>query len=459
MLPVELQDLRLVTRGDFVHGTGTGEATGATTDSRAVRKGDVFFAIRGQNTDGHAYVAEALQKGAAAVVIDREIAMPRRGNVLRVRDTVAALGDLARLVRAKFTSPVIAITGSNGKTTAKDMLAHVLSADRSVVSSQKSYNNHLGLPITLLSLTKETDVAVVECGTSAPGEIAALAAICRPDVSVVTTVSETHLGGFGSIEAIAREKAALVEKLGPAGTAILNADNEHTKRMARATTARVMTFGFFRGADVKGSAIEGGPDGIRFLVNDRVPFVLPICGRWMAYNALAATAAASTLGVDAAQVAERLMSFRLPPMRMEKIERAGITFVNDAYNANPRAVTLALDEIELWEARRRVFIFGDMLELGSDSARLHERVGDRVARSPGIGMFVSIGPEATRAAHKARALRHGLEVHAFASTEEAARALPDLLREGDLALIKGSRGMRLERLLAAFEPVELAVVA
>jgi UDP-N-acetylmuramoyl-tripeptide--D-alanyl-D-alanine ligase len=172
----------------------------------------------------------------------------------------------------------------------------------------------------------------------------------------------------------------------------------------------------------------------------------------MAYNALASAAVGLTMGMDMMQIAERLMSFRLPPMRMERVELAGVQFVNDAYNANPRAVTLALDEIELWDARRRVFIFGDMLELGAESAKLHEKVGDRVARTPNIDVFVGIGPEATRAVHKAKTLRSKLEAHAFASVEEAARALPDILREGDLALLKGSRGMRLERVLAAFAP-------
>ncbi|MCE9581198.1 MAG: UDP-N-acetylmuramoyl-tripeptide--D-alanyl-D-alanine ligase [Planctomycetes bacterium] len=459
MLPIELADLKTVLSGEFVHGTGGGEATGTTTDSRAVKKGDIFFAIRGRNQDGHNFVAEALSKGAAAVVVDREIAKPRRGNVLRVRDSVASLGDLARHIRLKATCPVIAVTGSNGKTSTKDMIAHMLGADKNVLSSQKSFNNHLGLPITLLGIDRETDVVVVECGTSAPGEIAYLAGIAQPNISVVTTVSETHLEGFGTIDAIAREKSALIEKLAPNGTAVLNMDNEHTKRMSRATTARCVTFGFFRGADVKGTAIEGGPEGIRFLVNDRVPFVLPICGRWMAYNALAAAAVGLTMGMDMMQIAERLMSFRLPPMRMERVELMGVSFINDAYNANPRAVTLALDEIELWDARRRVFVFGDMLELGSESARLHERVGDRVARTPGIDVFVGIGAEATRAVHKAKTLRRTLEAHAFADVAEASRALPDILREGDLALLKGSRGMRLEKVLAAFQPVPVPVHA
>jgi UDP-N-acetylmuramoyl-tripeptide--D-alanyl-D-alanine ligase len=457
MLPIELSELKTVLNGEFVHGTGGGEATGAQTDSRAVKKGDLFFAIRGRNQDGHDFVQEALSKGAAAVIVDREIEKVRRGNVMRVRDTVSALGDLARRIRSKAGVPVVAVTGSNGKTTAKDMIAHVLGADRTVLASQKSFNNQLGLPITLLGIDQETDVVVVECGTSAPGEIAYLGGIAQPNISVVTTVSETHLEGFGTIDAIAREKAALVERLATNGTAVLNMDNEHTKRMSRATTARCVTFGFFRGADVKGSAIEGGPEGIRFLVNDRVPFVLPICGRWMAYNALAAAAVGLTMGMDMMQIAERLMSFRLAPMRMERVELAGVQFINDAYNANPRAVTLALDEIEIWEARRRVFIFGDMLELGSETAKHHEKVGDRVARTPNIGVFVGIGPEATRAVHKAKTLRRTLEAHAFATVEEAARALPDILREGDLALLKGSRGMRLEKVLEAFKPVETAV--
>ncbi|MBI2921742.1 MAG: UDP-N-acetylmuramoyl-tripeptide--D-alanyl-D-alanine ligase [Planctomycetes bacterium] len=456
MIPVDLAELRSVLNGDFVQGTGAGEAHGVATDSRKVRKGDLFFAIRGKNQDGHAFVEEALRKGAAAAVVDREIALPRKGQVFRVRDTVAALGDLARRIRAKAGVPVIAITGSNGKTTTKDMVAHVLAPDRHVLSSEKSYNNHLGLPITLLGIEKDTDVVVVECGTSMPGEIAYLAGIANPNVSVVTTVSETHLGGFGTIEAIAREKQALVEKVNPGGTAILNLDNEHTRRMTRATAARVTTFGFFRGADVKGSAIEGGPTGIRFLVNDRVAFEVPICGRWMAYNALAAAAVGLTMGLDMVQISERLRTFSLPPMRMERSQIEGITFINDAYNANPRAVTLALDELELWEARRRVFVLGDMLELGADSWRLHEKVADRIARMPAVDVFVGVGPEAARATRKAKALRGSMEVHAFADSEEAGRELREVLREGDLVFLKGSRGMRMERILAAFQPVPVA---
>ena len=259
MIPVDLAELRSVLNGDFVLGTGAGEAHGVTTDSRKVRKGDLFFAIRGKNQDGHAFIEEALKKGAAAAVVDREVSLPRKGQVFRVRDSVAALGDLARRIRSKAGVPVIAITGSNGKTTTKDMVAHILAPDRHVLSSEKSYNNHLGLPITLLGIEKETDVVVVECGTSMPGEIAYLAGIANPNISVVTTVSETHLEGFGTIDAIAREKQALIEKVNPGGTAILNLDNEHTRRMTRATAARVTTFGFFRGADVKEAPSRAGP--------------------------------------------------------------------------------------------------------------------------------------------------------------------------------------------------------
>ncbi|MEK7867067.1 MAG: UDP-N-acetylmuramoyl-tripeptide--D-alanyl-D-alanine ligase [Planctomycetota bacterium] len=442
---ITLEKLARIAHGSWSPAAPVGTVGRVSTDSRSLGTGDLFFAIRGEKFDGNRFLPDVVKRGAVAAVVDGDVPGKLELPILRVQDSVEALAALAREHRKTLRGTVIAITGSNGKTTTKDMVHHVLAKGARAARSQKSFNNHIGVPLTLLSAAPGDDFVVVEVGTNHPGEIARLAALVRASIAVVTNVAESHLGGLGSVEGVAKEKEALVEALPPGGIAVLNVDNEHVRRMAERATSRTLTFGMFHEADLRGSRVEAHDGQIRFWVNDRVEFVLPMLGGWNAYNALAAAAVALQAGVALEETAARLADFRPSPMRMEPVEIAGVRFVNDAYNANPASTLLALDQFDVIEAEgRKIVVLGEMRELGDHAARLHARVGERVGRMK-VDLFVAVGREmaaAAEAAHKA-----GRPVEAVMTADEAAEALLARLRPGDLVLLKGSRAVGLERVL------------
>jgi len=447
-MTITLERLGRLLRGTWSPMPPPGAVGRVSTDSRVVAAGDLFFAIRGDRFDGNRFVVEAAKRGAVAAVADGDLAEIPAVPVLRVRDSLEALATLAREHRKTLRGTLIAITGSNGKTTTKDMLHHVLSRGARTTKSQKSFNNHIGVPLTLLAAAAEDEFVVVEVGTNHPGEIARLAAIVHPAIAVVTNVAESHLGGLGSIAGVAQEKEALLGGLPADGVAVLNSDNEHTRRMAERVTGKLLTFGMYHECDVRGSRVESSDGRVRFWVNDRVEFVLPLLGGWNAYNALAAAAVALQCGVPLEETASRLADFRPSPMRMEPVEAGGVRFVNDAYNANPASTMLALDQFDLLDSGgRKVVVLGEMRELGEHADRLHTRIGERVARMR-VDLFVAVGTGMAAAVEAVRETR-GLNfpvVH-VESANEAAERLSDLLRTGDLVLLKGSRAVGLERVL------------
>ncbi len=450
---ITLETLARIAHGSWSPAPPAGAVGRVSTDSRSLGVGDLFIAIRGEKFDGNRFLADAAKRGAIAAVVDGQLVGSAALPVLHVEDSVEALQALAREHRKALRGTVIAITGSNGKTTTKDMVHHVLAKGARAAKSLKSFNNHIGVPLTILSAAPTDDFVVVEVGTNHPGEIARLAAIARPSIAVVTNVGESHLVGLGSVEGVAKEKGALVDALPPEGVAVLNADNEHVRRMADRATSRTLTFGMFHDADLRGSCVESHDGRIRFWVNDRVEFILPLLGGWNAYNALAAAAVALQAGVDLEQTAARLADFRPSPMRMEPVEVAGIRFVNDAYNANPASTLLALDQFDMLESEgRKVVVLGEMRELGEHSARLHARVGERVGRMS-VDLFVAVGREMATAAEAARAPNPteartaGRSVEVVMTADEAAEVLLARLRPGDLVLLKGSRAVGLERVL------------
>lgn len=467
-MSITLERLARITHGQWVPAPPSGTVGRVSTDSRSLRSGDLFFAIRGEKFDGHRFLSDAARQGAIAAVVDGAVVGSPSLPVLRVNNSVEALQALAREHRKAFRGTVVAITGSNGKTTTKDMVHHILAKGARATKSQKSFNNHIGVPLTLLSASPDDDFVVVEVGTNHPGEIARLASIAQASIAVVTNVAESHLEGLGSVEGVAKEKGALVEALPPEGVAVLNVDNEHVRRMAR-RAPRTLSFGMFHEADLRGSRLETYDGSIRFWVNDRVEFVLPLLGSWNAYNALAAAAVAVQAGVDLEEAAARLADFRPSPMRMEAVEVAGVRFVNDAYNANPASALLALDQFDVLECEgRKVVVLGEMKELGAHSARLHARVAERVGRMR-VDLFVAVGREMAAAAEglrdasqdeariaghsEARIAGHGKaggterRVEIVETADEAAELLLGWLRPGDLVLLKGSRAVGLERVL------------
>jgi UDP-N-acetylmuramoyl-tripeptide--D-alanyl-D-alanine ligase len=333
---------------------------------------------------------------------------------------------------------VIAVTGSNGKTTTKDMIAHILAGTRRVERSRASFNNDIGLPLTLLSAPEGVEFLVVELGTNRPGDIERLAQWARPDAAVITSISEAHLEGLGSLEGIAAEKATLLRHLRSGGFAVVPADEDRlAPHLGALPPEKLIRIGRSEHADLRVGEVARRPDGIRFLCRG-TEFQLRLAGPWNALNAMAASAVAMMYGVSLPECAARLAEFRPPKMRMERLQIGGITIVNDAYNANPASMRGAIEEFERMACRgKKVAVIGEMRELGAESRRLHEEMGARLAETPSIAAVVTIGPEA-------RAM--GLSPH-YDSVEEARDRLCGLMEPGDLVLLKGSRAVGLEKVV------------
>jgi UDP-N-acetylmuramoyl-tripeptide--D-alanyl-D-alanine ligase len=449
-----VEKIRAAVRGLLVCGDREREISSVTTDSRSVRSGDLFIALAGENFDGHNYIRDAVNAGAAGAIYSKDSPLYKEDAsrvFIKVADTLTALGDLARAYRGELGATVIGVTGSNGKTTTKEMTRHLLSGRLAVVASPASFNNFIGVPLTLFEADAATRVAVIEMGTNAPGEISRLAEIAEPDVAVVTNVGRTHLEGLSSIEGVARAKAELVAALDREGFAILNADDELVARMGKVSDAQVVTFGIERPADVFADNIERTESGFSFRINGAVDAVLSVPGRHNIYNALAAIAVCRRLGLELPYLAEKLSGFTLPKMRLEERTIGGVLFVNDAYNANPESTAGAIEELAERKGTRRILVFADMLELGEHSARLHGEVGQKAAAA-GLDCLWATGDDARHAVAAAREGGMGDENACFFDSLEAlARHLGGMMEEGDVVLVKGSRGRRLERLFDLLE--------
>jgi len=442
--------------GGQLRGDAQRAVSGVSTDTRTLQAGQLFVAIRGEKLDGHTFLERAAQAGAAAALIDRDCAAPLP--TILVADSVLALGALAAARRGRFTGPVIAITGSNGKTTTKEMTASLLTAAGARVRrTPGNLNNHIGLPLSILALDAADQVLVVELGMNHPGEIDALARIARPDVGAITQVAAAHLGPMGSIEAIAKAKGELYDHIGPRGTGILNADDRWVMAQAPRCAGRRVHFGFAASAEFRAEGAASDLDRGRFrLVAPRVAgeLTLPVPGRHMVSNALCAIAAADASGLlppDLGVIRSALEDFRGMPGRLAlRACRDGLRILDDTYNANPESLRAALRTLTALAAPGRAFVvLGDMLELGGEEERLHEESGRTIAHS-GATALIGVGPLAAYAV--AGALAAGLGVAEVApDPTAAARRIRQLARPGDLVLLKGSRGSRMERVGTALE--------
>ena len=439
-----------------IHTEGTAgvEVVGVSTDSRTVRPGDLFFAIRGDNFDGHEYVEDAFAKGACAAVMSDDTA--RSGPALVVDDTVDALLRLAAWYRNRFDIPVVAVTGSNGKTTTKDMAAAVLSTKFRTARTRGNYNNHIGVPLTLFEIQGEHEVAVVEMGMNHPGEIARLAAAARPSVGVITNVAEAHIETMHDIDTIAQAKAELLDALPSHGTSVLNWDDQRVRALRGRGPAGVVTFGLSTDADVRAVDIDAGVEAVSFELADDGHVTLPVAGHHNVMNALAAIAVGRVMGVPDADAARGLSSFEASPMRMS-FERLGSRVVlNDAYNCNPGSLGAALEVlVDAAGEGTSAAVIGDMLELGSISTRAHREAGARAAEL-GVDWLLLFGTEVV--ALREGALDAGMpasRVRIFESKTALVDTLRKELDESAVLLVKGSRGMRMEEvveLLAAEAP-------
>jgi UDP-N-acetylmuramoyl-tripeptide--D-alanyl-D-alanine ligase len=449
-------DLRDVAAGLGIRGEFEGVATGWSVDTRTLQPGDVFFALRGPCHDGHEYVRAAFEKGAVASVVEQGYAAGKgtetNGQLLVAPDTLLALQNMAAWARDRWGGDVIGVTGSAGKTTTKDAIAAMLAVEMQVGKTVGNYNNHVGVPLSLLRLPDKARAAVIEMGMNHAGEIRALARIARPDAGVVTNVGYAHIENFDSIDGIAAAKRELIDALPSNGVAVLNADDTRVAAFRgghEARGGRCVTFGLSEGADVRAEDVELSFEGSRFRVG-AARFESALAGRPGVLNVLAGIAVAGVYGIAPERLRDAVRSLRPGKMRGECFTHNGILIYNDSYNSNPEAVRAMLDVLRDAPARRKIAVLGEMLELGRWAEPLHRDIGRYVA-AQGVAVLVGIRGVARHMVDAA--MDAGLDVNAaffFEQPEDAGVRLRELAREGDAILFKGSRGARVERALEVF---------
>ena len=443
---------------EFLSATGEFDhraiAEGYSIDSRTLRPGDLFFAVKGERLDGHDFVEQALAKGAAAAVVrkDQLARYSVKTRLLAVEDTLVALQTLATAVRRLWGKLVVGVTGSAGKTTTKEAIAHLLATRYRVLKSEGNFNNHFGLPLMLLKLQPEQEVAVIEIGMSHPGEIAALAKIAQPEIGVVICVAPVHLEFFNSVSEIARAKYELIASLPAGGTAVLNADDEYVSQFGRDFKGKVVRFGLKAPADIRAEHIQQcGALGSEFdLVVDgcREKATLPLVGNHNVSNALAAVAVALERGLTPSEAVEALRTLAPADRRGQVVQLGNITVINDCYNSNPKALNAMVDVLAAIPAKRHIVVAGEMLELGSSGEELHRKAGRHMAEKK-IDVLLGVRGLAQPMVEAAR--QAGIRAEFVPTPETAGEWLAQETRAGDMVLLKASRGVKLERALETWQ--------
>lgn len=429
---------------------------GVSIDSRKIEKGEIFWAIKGERFDGADFLNQAAEGGATAVVAEDGAALlglPAYITKIKVDSSLKALQQLAAYNRRRHAVPLVAITGSNGKTTTKEILASILKKRFDVLKNEGNLNNLIGVPLTLLKLHSDHEAAVVEMGMNSSGEIAELTKMAMPDIGLITNIGEAHLEGLGSLENVKRAKGELVEAMRTEGTVVLNADDDAVMELASKAKGNVVTFGLSAKADVRASGAEvDWGKGTLFMLSagdKTLPVLLPLYGMHQLYNALAAAAVAINMGFGLEEIRESLEAFEACSGRMEIISEGGITIINDSYNANPSSVRSAIETMNCSLTARKIAVLGDMLEMGEDEENIHFELGSFIARQ-GTDILFTFGQLAKHSANGAAdAGMDKANIFSFDDREELSNTLIAKMREGDLILIKGSRGMRMEEITAA----------
>jgi UDP-N-acetylmuramoyl-tripeptide--D-alanyl-D-alanine ligase len=443
--------------GTLKKGDKDSVARGISTDTRSIAAGDIFFALKGDRFNGHSYAGSAAASGAGALVVSEKVDLPKDwpGAVIMVDDTRWALGELAGYYRSKFNVKVIAVTGSVGKTSTKEMIASILEKKWRVLKNEMNYNNEIGVPLTLFRLDRSHQIVVLEMAMRGIGEIRRLAAIAKPSVGVITNIGLSHIERLGSQGAIADAKSELLAELPPDGTVILNAEDCYYIVLRDRFNGNKVSFGSCQGADVIGTRIKCNAAGkctFTLLVEGgAIEVRLPVPGTHNVYNALAAAAVARHMGVDLYAIRDGLQGFKLPSMRMELTKsKRGYTILNDAYNANPASMLAALRTLcVLKGAKRRVAVLVDMLELGDYAHKAHMDIGTLIAENS-IDILVTVGKQSLSVAEGAKAAGFSADcIFSFENSLDAAAHLKDKALAGDTILVKGSRGMCMEEIVRA----------
>jgi len=454
-----VDDILTATAGEWICGNRNVHFSGIAIDSRSISSSEFFVAVRGEFHDGHRFCRDVVQGGVRGVLIDISsagilpVAEWRQKGIacIGVKDTIRALGDLAAYHRRRFCVSVVAITGSSGKTTTRSMTSDILCRRFKVLSTAGNFNNHIGLPLTLLNLKKEHEWAVLELGMNHSGEIDRLSEICQPDIGVITTIGTAHLENFASIDGILQAKAEIFAHLKPGGQALLNMDDPKLVELSRRLSVPVIFYGLNPGARVRARQVETRSSGTSFSLDfpeETVEIRLPAAGAFMATNALAAATVGFALGLSGGEIKIALEGFKPVKGRMNVIETARrIHLVDDTYNANPVSMAAAIQTLEkIKDGHRGVLVIGDMLELGKESADLHRKVGELAATS-GLAALCATGRFAAAVAEGATGGGMDPGRIFIGDRQSICKHLKGMLGNGDWVLIKGSRAMGMEKIV------------
>lgn len=421
-----------------------------STDTRKIKKGDVFFALKGEHFDGHDFCEQARQNGASILVVEKlPSPFPENIVVVKVKDTLKAYQELAVYYRMQFNIPVIAVTGSTGKTTTKDIIAAALGSSMKVLKSYANFNNEIGVPATLFQLNSSYQAVVLEMGMRGLGQIKELAQIARPTIGVVTNVGKTHIELLQSVENIAKAKQELIDELPEKSTAILNCDDKYVEQMASAAKGEVIFYGFSDKAQIRAENARQEEKGIVFtcldsINNNSYEVFVPVLGMHNVYNTLCAISVATVLGIEKDAVLAGLQNVEFSAMRQNIEQIYGMTFVDDTYNANPDSMRAALELLSNLPGKRKIAVLGDMLELGEIANEEHAELG-RIVSETGVNVLITVGSKSYHTSAKAAEL--GVRTWHFATHKLALETIVPLISEGDTILFKASRGIHMDELL------------
>lgn len=466
MKPMSLAEIHRVTdAADLPPGAGDLEIAAVSTDTRQISPHSLFIALRGETFDGHDFLQQARAAGAAAAMVDRDnLKSPAGMQLIRVPDTRAAMGLLARHVRRQLRGKVIAVAGSNGKTGTKHLIDSALRDSLHGSISPKSFNNDIGVPLAIFPANPEHDYLVLELGTNHPGEIRTLTRIALPDIAVITNCSAEHLEGLGDVEGVKRENASIIEALNPSGVLIVNGDDPELLNAVAGFRGDCITFGFSPGNEIWASKMKSDWNGVHFTIEPAgIEAFVPLLGRHTAINALAAVAVGRVLGLPDRQTIRGLASATGPDMRLQRMEAGGVRILNDAYNANPASMMAAIETLaSLPAAARKIAVLGEMRELGASSLQCHRDVGRFVAEKCSPDMLICVGPAAIAIASEA--VKFGMTANRVAHFPDAAsaQAMASRFMPGDLVLLKASRAIGLElvaRAILSTRPQPFAVAS
>ena len=445
---MKIKEILKITGGKLLSGPSGSDIDLAkiSTDSRAIKGGEFFLALSGPNFCGSDFAPEALGKGASGAIVERAIVASKDKIIIKVKDTTKALQEIAAAHRLKSKIPVICVTGSNGKTTVKDMVAAVLSTKYNVLKNEGTKNNKIGLSQTLLKLKPEHDMCVLELGTNHKGEIKALAGLAKPTVAVLTNIGASHLEFLIDLEGVYKEKAQLLDSLKPGGVAVVNGDDPFLADI-KIRRRKVLRYGLKKTNDFIAEDIRANADRIRFRLNGRTECELKLLGAHNVCNALAATAVGSIFNVGVPLAKKALIRFKPAFMRLNTLNLRGLAIINDSYNSNPSSMRTALEAIGAWPDASKWVVSGDMLELGREAVRFHAMAGELVAMSGASGLL-TLGELSRHTLSGASACGMSKESLWHCDThDEIAKILRKVTKAGDIVLVKGSRGMKMERVI------------